>query len=148
MNASNGQTADLWATSVTAFTALIFVIFNNLFLRLRYIQWVHWLTITWGGILLYLLYFWLANYPNYSLTQFAVYEAHRSMTFYMAIMCCVGICFAVDYGFEAYRVIIRQTPTDYLRQKIYARQPLDDKSFAYFMELVDREEERASKKLT
>lgn len=65
----------------------------------------------------------------------------------MAIMCCIGICFAVDYGFEAYRVVVRQTPTDYLRQKIYARQPLDDKSFAYFMELVDREEERASKKL-
>ena len=66
-----------------------------------------------------------------------MYENHKSATFYLTIGCCLAFSVSIDFGLEAYRVLIRQTPTDYLRQAINRGKSVDLEEFE---KLVTREE--------
>jgi len=52
----------MWTASVTAFTALIFVVHFNLFTRMPYVTWYHIISIVASSILPYLGYMWLSNF--------------------------------------------------------------------------------------
>lgn len=55
----------------------------------------------------------------------------------MTIACCLAFSVSIDFGLEAYRILIRQTPTDYLRLAINKGKPVN---LDGFKELVAREE--------
>ena len=61
-SSENGYAGEMWQSSVTAFTALIFVVHFNLFTRMKYITWLHSLSIFGLSILPYLTYMWIGNY--------------------------------------------------------------------------------------
>lgn len=86
---------------------------------------------------------WVGNYLDYSQTQFAVYEVHRSGNFYLSIAICMGLCFSIDFAWLVYTILIRQNPTDYLRILIANMQPLEGDKLEKFKELVAREDTSA-----
>ena len=107
----------MWTSSVAAFTALILVVHFNLYTRLPYMTWYHALAIFGLSIGPYLIYMWSSNYlpAEISNTQYAVLEAHRSPIFYLKIFCCVMASFIVDYAISSYQVLVRTSPSDFLR---------------------------------
>ena len=118
INGQTGYTSDLWTTSVTAFTALVFVVNVNIMLRFHFITVAHVMTVLLGSIALYLAYMWAGNFFDYSQTQFAVEEAHVSPVFYLSVACTIGLSLVFDFLVEAWQVIIVRSPTDFLRQMI------------------------------
>ena len=141
-----GQTADHWAASVTCFTALVLVVHFNLLTRMHHFTILHMAVVTFGASFIYLLYMWVGNYADYSQTQHVVLKLHKTFIFYLVIACCLAWSFSLDLAVECYRVLIRQTPSDFLRSKVAQRQPLDELSYAQFKQLVNREEKNADLK--
>ena len=100
LDPASGQSVDMWTCSVTAFTALIFVVNFNLFTRMSYITNLHGLTIFVASILPYLLYMWISNIlpGQYSKTESAVLKAHQSPGFYLTTLLITAITFLTDYA--------------------------------------------------
>ena len=74
---SDGNPADMWTSSITAFTALMFVVMANLFTRMKYITWLHHLSIWALSLAIYLIWMWISNWMPPQ-TEYAVMAAHRS----------------------------------------------------------------------
>ena len=111
---------DMWAMSVAAFTALIFVVHFNLITRMSYITWLHIVSIFGASIIPYLIYMWISNYlpPEVSRTEHAVEQVHQSPLLYLQIACIIGICFFVDFAIHSYNTVLRPTPIDLLKSII------------------------------
>ena len=136
----------MWTSSVTAFTALMFVVHFNLITRMKYITWVHIVSICLCSILPYLIYMWLSNWisPDISNTQFAVSEAHASPMFYLRIACCIGATFFRDYAVECWNVCITQNPADFLLSIIKSKKSIEDPvNLDRFNQLVEIEDNKA-----
>ena len=145
-NADFGCTVDKWEASVTAFTALIFVVHFNLYTRMKYITWLHALSIFALSILPYIIYMWIGNYlpDSISQTRFAVMQAHKTLIFYVKIACCIAWSFGVDYALDCWAVLITENPTDYLRYLLYKGLSITNKANkSHFNALVNREEAAA-----
>ena len=69
MHGDTGYAPEMWTASVTAFTALIFVIHFNLFTRMRYITYLHVCSIVLWSILPYIIYMWASNYMSPELSN-------------------------------------------------------------------------------
>ena len=141
----------MWTTSVTASTALVFVIHFNLFSRMKYITWVHAVGIFGLSLFPYLVYMWISNYlpADMSQIQYAVVVAHKTSVFYLKIMCIIAITFLVDYGLDCWAILITENPTDYLRSLIYKGYSVEVPfNRSHFNALVDREEAQARIKMS
>ena len=150
LNAETGYPDDMWTSSVTAFTALIFVVHFNLYTRIKYFTWVHVFSVLGASISPYLIYMWIGNYlpADISPTQFAVEEAHKSSIFYIKIMFCIGTCFILDYGISCWKIIIKENPTDYLRTLISKNLSIGSKVYReHFDMLVLRDELKNRRKM-
>ena len=148
---SMGYPADMWSTSVTASTALVLVVHFNLFTRMKYMTYLHAVSIFGLSILSYLTYMWIYNYlpPSISQIQFVVIEAHKNLIFYLKITCCIAMTFLLDYALDCWAILIVENPTDYLRSLIYKGQTPDDPiNRNHFNALVDREEAQARIKMS
>ena len=116
----------MWVASVTSFTAMSIVIYFNIAIRARYMTWLHALAVPCLSFFIYYVYSWIANYPEFSPSRFAVLKAHQSVTFYLVLLLCIGACFTIDFAWEAYRVLIQKTPTDFIAEQIRAGKPLNE----------------------
>lgn len=114
-NGETGSVADMWTVSITAFTALIFIIHTNILLRFRHITIVHMAMVLIGGLLSYFSYMWIGNFPEFSQTRFAVLEAHETPIFYLTVACCIACSSMADFALQAYTTLFQCSPTDYLR---------------------------------
>lgn len=133
----------MWTSSVTAFTAIIFVVHFNLFTRMKYITIHHAISIFACSMLPYMIYMWMSNYlpANFSQTKNAVLEAHYASNFYLKIACTIGATFMLDYAFECYMVLIVQDPTEYLRLLVSQGKTTEDPAnMEHFKSLVERED--------
>ena len=139
----------MWTSSVSAFTALIFVVHFNLVTRMYYITKVHLLVIFVCSIFPYLGYMWLSNYlsADSSQTQNAVLEAHRSPDFYLTVLCSIGVTFLLDYAVTCYMIVINPSPTAFLRQLVAKGASVEESgNMTHFKQLVDIEKQKARKK--
>ena len=114
INSETGEVPDMWVASVTSFTAMSFVIYFNMVIRTRYMAWMSALAVPGLSFFMYYAYSWITNYTGSSLIRFAVLKAHQSITFYLVLLLCIGACFTIDFAWEAYRVLIQKTPTDFI----------------------------------
>ena len=125
LNGKVGYATDLWTSSLTAFTALVIIVNLNLILRMRYITYLHALSFVIVSLGFYLLFMWFTNFVDFGWMQYSVYEAHNSLNFYMTIALTVGICFSLDLAYECYLVLIKTSPTSFLRLLVSKRFTID-----------------------
>lgn len=75
LDPDNGYPESMWTNSITAFTALMLIVMANLFTRMKYITWLHHLSIWALSIAIYLVWMWISNWMPPQ-TEYAVMEAH------------------------------------------------------------------------
>ena len=73
---------------------------------------------------LYFPWMWLSSKIKESSIEHAVPVMHEAPMFYAIIAVTVVACGAFDFGMEAYRVLITQTPADFLRRLVNDGAPL------------------------
>ena len=127
LNGKMGYATDLWTSSLTAFTALVVTVNLNLILRMRYITYMHALSFVIVSFGFYLAFMWFTNFVDFGWMQYSVEEAHKSLNFYMIIALTVGICFSLDFAYECYLVLIKTSPTSYLRLLVNKGFTIDSK---------------------
>ena len=115
LNASKGYSTDLWTGSIAAFTSLVFTVNLNLIIRMKYLTYLHALSILVVSYFSYLGFMWFTNFVDFGWTQYSVFEAHNSNVFYLTIALTSGSCFALDYFYESYNVLLKTTPASFLR---------------------------------
>lgn len=59
----------MWTASVTAFTALMFVVNFNLFTRMPYITWLHVGGMVFTAIGPYFVFMWIGNYVSADISK-------------------------------------------------------------------------------
>ena len=65
---SNGLSNDMWAFSVSSFTAVIFIVTFRLMLTSRYFTWLNLFCIFFMSLGIYFVYVWASNYTGFSAT--------------------------------------------------------------------------------
>lgn len=91
--------------------------------------WLHILVMTWGASFIYFLYMWIGNFAAFSQTRFVVLKLHETSTFYLAIACSLAYTFSIDLFVECYRVLISETPSDFLRQLVYQGKQINETNY-------------------
>jgi magnesium-transporting ATPase (P-type) len=115
LSEETGSTTEMWTFSVTSFTAMMFVINLKLIVESRYFTYLNAIAIFPAALLLYIAFMWASNYLEFMKTEAAIVELHSSSGFYLTVLVCVVLAFAIDFSIMAYRVLIKQTPADFLR---------------------------------
>lgn len=64
LNADTGYASDLWTSSVACFTSLVFTVNLNLMIRMKYITWLHVVSVFAISYGLYLAFIWITNYVD------------------------------------------------------------------------------------
>ena len=124
LNAGEGYSTDLWTSSVCAFTALVVTVNVNLLFRIKYFTKLHLVCFLLCSFSFYIGFMWATNYTQYAWTQHAVYEAHVSLQFYFILAVTIGFCLALDMLLESYKVLIKTSPTDFLRLVVSRKQSI------------------------
>ena len=68
LNANHGYTTDLWTSSISAFTALVFTVNLNLLIRMKYITFWHGLSFLLISYGFYLTFMWFTNFVAFGWT--------------------------------------------------------------------------------
>lgn len=84
-------------------------------IRMKYLTYLHGLSILVVSYFSYLGFMWFTNYVDFGWTQYSVFEAHNSNVFYLTIALTCTSCFALDYFYESYCVLLQTTPASFLR---------------------------------
>ena len=115
LSASNGFATDLWTSSVTAFTALVFTVNMSLVIRMKYLTVLHAIAFAIVSIGFYYAFMWFTNFVDFGWTQYSVDQAHQSALFYLCLLITICLCFALDLVYESYLVLIMTSPASLLR---------------------------------
>ena len=115
LSPSKGYSTDLWTGSVAAFTSLVFTVNLNLIIRMKYLTYLHAISILVVSYFSYLGFMWFTNFVDFGWTQHSVLTAHESAVYYMTIALTCGTCFILDYFYESYVVLINTSPASFLR---------------------------------
>lgn len=118
---------DFWSLSCTSFTALMIIVTLKLMVFERYFNWINMISIFVFSLGVYYAYSWIANYLDFSLTQYSIPTIYNSPHFYLITILCVGIAFIPDFFKHAYNFNFNETPSDLLRR--IAKKNLDPDNF-------------------
>ena len=120
-NPNDGYSTTLWTSSVATFTSLVFAVNINLMVRMRYLTYIHILSLLIISFGAYTGYMWFTNYVEIGAVKDAVLESHFSALFYLCIFFSVTTCLTLDYFKESVAVLLFTRPTDYLRRLISSK---------------------------
>ena len=149
LNSSKGYSTDLWTGSVAAFTALVFTVNLNLLIRMKYLTYLHGLSVVLVSYFSYLGFMWFTNFVDFGWTQHSVLEAHRSNVFYLTIALTCGSCFALDYFYDSYQVLLNTSPAAQLRQVISRGSSINNQiERKKFYEISDKAQKRVAARST
>lgn len=113
-----GENNDMWAFSISSFTAVIFIVTFRLMLTSRYFTWINLFCIFFLSLGVYFTYVWGSNYTGFSQTYQSIQMIFSSAHYYLTVFVCVMFCYLIDLLVEAWRFEISTNPTDFLRKVI------------------------------
>jgi len=133
---------DFWSFSVTSFTAVIFIVTLKLMVFERFFTWINFVAIFLLSVGLYLGYVWLGNYMEASNTFSSIQTIFSSPHFYLTVIVCTALAYAIDIFKTSYSFEIHEDPADYLRKRVSKEKPVDEQEFERLYEEVQKESVR------
>jgi Phospholipid-translocating P-type ATPase C-terminal len=112
----SAQNNDMWAFSVSSFTAVIFIVTFRLMITSRYFTWLNLFCIFFLSLGIYFLYVWASNYTGFSATYLSIPMIFSSPHYYLTVFLCVMLCYLLDLFVQGWRFEISGGPGEYLRK--------------------------------
>ena len=125
------QNNDMWSFSVTSFTSVILIVTMRLMATSRYLTWINLVSVVLLSLGIYFLYIWASNYTGFSSTYQSMVMIFQSPHYYLTVLLCVFLCYAVDLFMEAWQFEIMTSPADFLRKAVSYGEDIEKKEHRF-----------------
>jgi len=115
----DGKTDGLWAMSITAYSACIYIVNAVLWIETQY-----WTSLTWVGyialsIILYFPVFVIVyNYVPGQYTSFMIYDVLRPYLHWFCLIICVGVAIIPFYALRSYNYMFQESQVKRVREEV------------------------------